>query len=255
MKTEKQHQKQMINSRSSLELLAATAHDMKTPLVLISGLSERLLNSDLSAEQRRQYLERIQISSERLLQLTETLSGAPTSARDRKPELVAVNVGVILEAVMDELALHAEHRHIKLCLRGSSQQVVLTNKAALYRIVSNLVDNAIKYSKPNSEVQLRSTRRGNDVNITVRDNGPGVRKDHLNGIFSLFARAMEPTTVLPGSSGLGLFISQQLAYSIDGTLSVTPLASGSSFSLTVPIVRQLQLFPAAEQEPVQEQQT
>ncbi len=211
MKTDKkQRQKKPVVERSSMELLAATAHDMKTPLVLMSGLSERLLRDDLNEEQQRQYLERINISSERLLQLVEALSGARRGG-SREIELSPVNIRVVIEEVLAELQLHAEHRHIALQLIKGRSPVVLTNRVALYRILANLIDNAIKYSKPNSMVQVRTVRRGNSVTIMVRDNGAGVRKDDLDKIFSLFGTAVEPTNALPGSSGLGLFISRQLA--------------------------------------------
>lgn len=218
----------------------ATAHDMKTPLVLMNGLTERLLDNNLSPEQQRQYLERISISSDRLLQLVEALSGARQRRHDL--ELSPVNIRVVIEEVIREMSLYAEHRHLKLQLIQGRNPIVLTNRTAVYRILANLVDNAIKYSRPNTTIQLRIIRRGNSVNVTVKDNGVGVRRDDLEKIFTLFGQAAEPTNALPGSSGFGLYISRQLADSIGGGLSVVPMKEGSLFSLTIPMVRQLRMF-------------
>lgn len=223
-----------------MELLAATAHDMKTPLVLMSGLSERLLSGSLTEAQTKQYLERINISSDRLLQLVEVLSGARNRQNDLA--LAPVSIRLVAAEVIDDLQLHAAHRHLTLQLLEGRSPVVLTNRTAVYRIISNLLDNAIKYSRPNSTIQIRVLRRGSRVSLTVQDTGAGVRKDDLDKIFTLFGQAVEPTNALPGSSGMGLYISRQLADSIDGTLGVVPRKDGSVFSLTLPMVRQLRMF-------------
>ncbi|MDX1765875.1 MAG: HAMP domain-containing sensor histidine kinase [Candidatus Saccharimonadales bacterium] len=238
----KQAQKPVLRPASSLDLVASTAHDMKTPLVLINGLAERLLDDELPEPQRRQYLERLLLSSERLLHLIESLNSAHRAERGRDLEMSPVNVQVVINDVIDEHQLHAKHRHQKLKTSSKKGPVVLTNRMALYRILSNLVDNAIKYSEPNGEVQVVTNRRGNLVSIMIRDRGIGIKRDDMNKIFSLFGQAVEPSNAVPGSSGLGLFIAKQLAESIKGNLNVVPIKEGSTFTLTLPVAQQLELF-------------
>jgi signal transduction histidine kinase len=241
--TEKKLKKPNVKSANSLELVTSTAHDMKTPLVLINGMADRILNGDLSEEQKRIYLERIQISSTRLLKLVESLGDSHLLKLNKEPSsLKPVNANAILDEVIDELSMHAEHRHQDLVFRSKKNMIVLSHRVALYRIIHNLVDNAIRYSRPNSQIEIKINRMGGEALISVKDSGPGFRKDDLDKIFNLFGRVSEPTNAMPGSSGMGLYISRQLADSIEGSLYVTPQKDGSSFNLNLPLAGQTSLF-------------
>jgi signal transduction histidine kinase len=119
---------------------------------------------------------------------------------------------------------------------------ILSHRTSLRRVIFNLIDNAIKFTRDQKQVVIKARRDEDRVRISVRDYGIGVRKSDIEQIFKLFGRAGEPTHAIPGSSGLGLYVAKNLSQALMSDLKVRPLGVGTSFYIRVPVAHQLSLF-------------
>lgn len=226
-----------------LRLLAATAHDLKTPLTFIKGAASEWQKPGMSLAMQAELIRRVEHSADRLLKLIDSLiGGAMTEQLPLKLE--PVGAGDVIAQAHQDIKAYAEelgfHFDIKL---KHNLPPILSHRLSLRRILFNLMDNAIKYSQNKRRVEISAHRLNSErVAINIRDYGVGLNKTDLGQIFKLYGRAAEPTNAASGSSGLGLFIASQLADSLAAELSVRPNRIGTTFSIRLPVAHQLSLF-------------
>lgn len=232
----------MQKEETQIRLLAATAHDLKTPLLFIKGAANQARQSDLKPELSAELLRRIEFSSDRLLKLVESLLCSAATEQGMLP-LEPVNAADIIQQAQYDIWPYAEELGFKFdtaCSRNLP--LVLTHRLSLRRVLFNLMDNAVKYSQGPNKVVIRARRTQREyVRISVRDYGIGLTPSDLKKIFALYGRAEQATTAVSGS-GLGLYIASQLSEAMNAKLSVQALTQGASFSIRLPIAHQLNLF-------------
>jgi signal transduction histidine kinase len=120
---------------------------------------------------------------------------------------------------------------------------VLADETRLHQIVLNLVDNAIKYSMPGTEVEVGFRIQGDELITTVTDHGVGIGKSQIDRLFTKFGRIFNPLSVQAGGTGLGLYIVKNLVESHGGRIWVTSQeGKGSKFNFSLPIAMQLPLI-------------
>jgi two-component system phosphate regulon sensor histidine kinase PhoR len=229
-------------THSEFHMVAAAAHDLKTPLTYIRGAASAVKTGAVPLDQQLQHLERIEQSAERMLHLIDGLIGT-VQADQQKLLLEPVNaVDVIASAIADVLPYAEQLGHdIKLAYTRNLP-LIISNRLGLRRIIYNLLDNAVRYSRDEKPILVRARRDAGMVRISVRDYGLGVKKRDLEQIFKLFGRATNPTQNVPGSSGLGLFIATELSASMNSELKARSLSKGTSFFIRIPSANQMQLF-------------
>lgn len=224
-------------------MVAAAAHDLKTPLTFIRGAAAELAQTPNDTETLLQQLARIEHSAGRLLTLIDGVIGTAQSKNQQQLPLEPVHVGDVVWNAVEDIAPYADQLGYKLDVNfPRSLPPVLTNRLALHRIVFNLLDNAIKYTRENYEVTVTARRERGSVRLNVRDYGVGVRKRDIEQIFTLFGTAAQPSQALNGSSGLGLYIAHELSNAIHADIGASPKAVGSNFFVRLPVARQMSLF-------------
>jgi signal transduction histidine kinase len=225
-------------------LLATVAHELKSPLTLISGLSNQLQQPHIDPQQYAHYIERIQFSSDRLLLLIDSiLRGYELQQQSFDLHLEPLVPHVVLEEVAHELAPHAKKQAQLIAVKPSRhKQVVLADRGCLHAVIFNLVDNAIKYSLPESTVELETRFRKGYAQIAVKDQGAGIKRADMKNIFAQFGRMHRPVPQWATTTGLGLYIAKQLTEAMQGELSLTRRKDGSSFLVNLPLSHQLTLF-------------
>lgn len=228
---------------SQLRLLAASAHDLKTPLIYIKSAAANAQTAQLSAEAQTQLLKRIELSSDRMLKLIDVLIGTSRADQAQLP-LEPVQAGQVIKQTYAEIEPYAKELGFNFDIKLPSRlPPILTHRLSLKRILFNLMDNALKYGINRPEAIIRASREGDGfVRISVRDYGVGLRPSDLKQIQGLYGQAEAPTNALPNSSGLGLLLSTQLAEALSAKLSFQPLSHGTSFNLRLPVAQQLSLF-------------
>ncbi|MGZ3574062.1 MAG: sensor histidine kinase [Vulcanimicrobiaceae bacterium] len=217
------------------ELVSTVSHELKTPLAAIKAYTATLRqNPALYASKREEFLAIIEQQADRLSRLIEdmllvTRVGAEQMLRRR----VMVGLDSILDRVVCEVA-HDPLTHP--ILRQTAGASISGDPERLHDIFRNLVENAIKYSPNGGAVTLSATFDGERTVVDVRDEGVGIRDEHLPYIFDRFYRIDPDGSSSVGGSGLGLFIVHALVRAHGGRIDVrSEVGAGTTFSLSFPV--------------------
>jgi signal transduction histidine kinase len=231
------------NSESQ-QLIASVAHELKSPLTLISGLSSQLQNPAIDPNQYKQYVQRIQFSSDRLLGLVDSiLRGYELEQHMLELNLEPISPQLMLEEVAHELEPHARKQAQLIAVRGTKhRQTVMADKGCLHAVLFNLLDNAIKYSLPESTIELEARLRRGHAQLVIKDYGTGIKKADLKKLFEQFGRFQRPVPQWATTTGLGLYIAKQLTEAMNGSLELTRRKDGSSFLVNLQLSHQASLF-------------
>lgn len=229
---------------NSQQLIASVAHELKSPLTLISGLSAQLSSRNVDPAQYQQYVERIQFSSDRLLGLIDSiLRGYELEQHMLELKLEPISPQLILEEVAHELTPHARKQAQLIAIKGTRhRQTVMADKGCLHAVLFNLLDNAIKYSTPESTIELEARLRAGRAQLVVKDYGLGIKKADLKKLFQQFGQLKRPVPQWATTTGLGLYVAKQLTEAMNGSLDLARRKDGSSFLVNLQLSQQASLF-------------
>jgi len=223
----------MLKSR----LLSAVSHELRSPLSAILGFTSLLMEYEeqISTEERREHLTTIEESSRLLQRLVDdllSLSSLETGVIEIKTEPVAVKQ--LFNSAIHSFRRLTSHQ-LKLVPKASTL-VVLGDGSRLREVLSNLIDNAVKYSPGGGEIEIRARRVRESIQITVRDHGPGVPPDKLDVIFDAFYRGGNGQDDAVSGAGLGLAICRGFVEAQGGTIRASlPAGGGLAVSFTLPL--------------------
>ncbi|MEO7904205.1 MAG: HAMP domain-containing sensor histidine kinase [Candidatus Saccharimonadales bacterium] len=225
-------------------LLVTAAHELKAPLALVRQLALSLESGIVDTDEQQRLLRQITLTSERALRLTADLSRS-SRLQDSLFELEPVNPQQICEEVVSELAplYAARGRTIRVASRRR-QMLAVANRDLLRRIILNFGDNALHYGATDRPVELHASTygRGTTIRIGVRDYGPALPSDAWRRLAASLGTSTQPLHSRPQSSGLGLYIAQQFARAMHGTVGATRHRDGVTFYVDVDGSTQLSLL-------------
>ena len=220
------------------EFVANVSHELKTPLTLLRGAAETLLDGGLEDEaHRRRFVEAIQRHAERLQRIVDDLLEL---ARLEQPGIQPgegdVDLAALARGVAESFREAAAARGLALEVEvGTAPIPVRGDAAMLERALANLVDNAVKYTQAGS-VRVAAGGSGETAWCEVRDTGPGIPPEHLPRIFERFYRVDQGRSRELGGTGLGLSIVRHVAELHGGRVSVeSELGRGSTFRVELPM--------------------
>ncbi|HWE53708.1 MAG TPA: ATP-binding protein [Bryobacteraceae bacterium] len=216
------------------QFAADASHELRTPLSVIRTSAEVALRRARSAESYRDSLGEIAEEAERMTQLVEDLlllarSDAPSAAMPKE----ALELNGVVEEASAQLRGVAEARGIRVKseVRLNQPAVVSGNRPALRRLFLVLLDNAIKYSHPDSEVKVAIARDGQTVGVAIEDAGIGISEADQPHIFQRFYQADQART--DRGFGLGLSLAERIAHEHGATIEVkSQEGAGSRFLVT-----------------------
>jgi signal transduction histidine kinase len=222
--------------------LAQMSHELRTPLNAIIGFSDLLLGGVAGKinKKQRQCLEDILSSGKHLQSLINDvldLSKVEAGKMDIRPERLRLT-DVVDDAIMTVKPMLDESRHELAISIAEDSPPVYGDKNRLKQILLNLLSNAIKFTPDGGKLFLETSRKGDVCQVTMVDNGIGIRKEDQTHIFEAFTQL----DTLPGEkkqgSGLGLALTKQLVDLLGGNIWVeSEYGKGSRFSFTIPLAK------------------
>jgi len=221
------------------DFVANVSHELKTPITAIIGSAETLLdNISDNAEDPRRFLKmiarhanRLNILVEDLLALTRLESESAGGDIKKSP----VNIAKVIDGAVQACHEKITAKKIKMEISCGSDLIANINSFQLEQAIINLIDNAVKYSEPESDVTIEVTRSESEIIIAVKDHGSGIEARHLPRIFERFYRVDKARSREVGGTGLGLAIVKHVALAHGGHVNVDSIpGKGSTFRIHIP---------------------
>ena len=238
---EREHSRAMHEQQEKLrikrQLTNNINHELKTPVAAIQGYLETIINNeDMTAEERKSFIEKSYAHSQRLTQLLTDVSTI-TRMEDgsNRIECESVDLRAIIFEIRDDVALLPDDKRMRMNITLPEPMIVKGNSSLLMSIFKNLTDNAIAYSG-GRDIYIKATE-GDDgmYTITVADNGIGIDDDHIGHIFERFYRIDAGRSRKLGGTGLGLSIVKNAVLFHGGDIEVyNRKVGGLEFKFTLP---------------------
>jgi heavy metal sensor kinase len=209
---------------------ADASHELRTPLAAMEAILSVIRSEPRERAEYEQALDDIAEETARLRALAEGLLRLARGARPQPTDLVAVDVSVLAEDVVEAMRPLAEAKGLDLESRVQPGLMVRGDSDSVIRVMLNLLDNAIKFTESGGTVTVSAYSRGESTFVEVADTGIGIRADRLTSIFERFYRA-DSSRSAPGA-GLGLSLARQMVHDNGGELTVaSEEGRGSTFTV------------------------
>lgn len=224
------------------ELVANVSHDLRTPLATIQGYIETILikADTLSEKEKKNYLETIFSSTDRLKNLVEELFElSKLEARENKPNPEPFSIAELVQDVQQKNLIIAEPKKIDLKLDFSYDlPLVNADIGMMEKVLQNLLDNAMKFTPEGGIITIILTPEKQDILVSIKDNGRGISADALPHIFERYQKAERTIVTDNVGLGLGLAIVKKIleVHSIKINV-VSSKESGTIFSFKVPLYK------------------
>lgn len=220
------------------EFLSNVSHELRTPLTSILAFVETLEDGAIDDEENnRHFLSVIRKNANRMHRLVDdvlelSIIESGKISLDKK----TVNLNLLIEEVFTNVSGKAKERGIKLTNAVAAETFVFADRARLEQMLTNLIDNAVKFNSEAGNVRVSRARRDDRDIIEVADAGEGIAAEHIERIFERFYRTDRARSREIGGTGLGLAIVKHLARLHDGEVSArSTLGKGAVFSLEIPV--------------------
>jgi signal transduction histidine kinase len=218
------------------DFLMSVGHDLRTPLTTIGGYAEALDEGEMDAEETKRIAAVLGRETDRLRRLVEDLMLlARLEAREFTIRPEPVEVDAHLAEVAETYRERAEASRVRLDVQVEETGIVVTDPHRLAQIAANLTENALRYTPEAGRVTFSVHVRGDRIELSVADTGPGIDQDDLPRVFERFYVARRFRRVRPEGSGLGLAIVKQLVDAMGGTISAqSGPGTGTRFVVSIP---------------------
>lgn len=230
--------------KAKQDFIAIASHNLRTPVAAIYGYIEILLRGDVGDlnTQQSEFVQKIKANNQELEKLTEQLLQISILEVGKEVNLLKQpsQIEVLIEDVVERYSGLAKSKGLTLTFKRDENILPFVNidVEKIRSVLSNMVDNAIKYTEKGS-VTVYARRENDFVAVSIKDTGVGIAKDELPKIFSKFYRSGNILVYNQTGIGLGLYLGKQIIELHGGTVTVESiLGQGSTLTFTLPIVKE-----------------
>jgi two-component system phosphate regulon sensor histidine kinase PhoR len=224
--------------QSKREFVDNASHELKTPISVLRGIVETLLEEE-EDQRKRHFLEKALRRIEQMQNLVEDLLTLTKleSGRERL-NLSEFKLRELVEEVYDSLEQEFVKREVSFENLVSEDFKIFADRQKFFLLLRNLIDNAVKYNKRGGKVWVRAKKEGNKQILEVEDTGIGIPPEHVPFIFERFYRVDKGRSREMGGTGLGLSIVKHIVFLHGGEIKVhSKPGEGSRFSIIVPLAK------------------
>lgn len=218
------------------KFISNISHDFRSPLTSIKGYIEAMLDGTIPQEFQEKYLNTVLLETERLTKLTQSMLDLNSwYNKGNKLNLTHFDIQETIRNVLASYEKKSQENHITFTPTFEKRAcVVIADEEKIEQVLSNLIDNAIKFSHRNTSIQIIVETKGEKAHISIRDHGIGIPQNVLNKIWDRFYKTDLSRGKDKTGSGLGLAITREIIYSHDENISVSStLGAGSEFTFTL----------------------
>ena len=216
-----QHEEILSAANIRQEFTANVSHELKTPLAAISGYAELMETGLVDEKEMRRFSGEIRKSAARLLTLiNDIIKLSQLDAGNAKDILDVVNLAEITKESVEMLSFGAAKNGIDVMYEGDDRADIHIGKELAQELTYNLIENAIRYNKPNGSVTVKVQKKGTQIIFSVEDTGIGIPPEHQERIFERFYRVDKSRSKELGGTGLGLAIVKHICNLTDADVNL-----------------------------------
>lgn len=239
--------KSLVDSKDNF--MALISHQLRTPLTVLRGNTELLLRASKKDDTIHAHVDELKSMSGVTLRLIRLVNdiiviSKASAETDQYAQRTDIDISSVVSSIFAELQIEARKVHVDLQHVCSlpTPPIVHVNEDAIRHVLSNLIENAIKYSAPanlhnknKAHVEVRYVKHDNSIEIQIEDTGVGIPKKDQSHVFEKFFRASNVAVKVANGSGLGLFLVKLIVDRIGGIISFTSAENvGTTFCLVLP---------------------
>jgi signal transduction histidine kinase len=220
------------------DLIATVSHDLKQPLSAIRGFVELLRLKNKFNDESRDFCTRLENSIDNMQQLIDDQLDLARIQSGNDLEITHLDLHMILNECVNNHRPQASKKHMTLRYAPpSTNQRIRGDETRIKQIFNNLINNAVKYTPPEGEINIEVENRGSVVRVTIRDTGLGIGPEDQSRVFERFYRVRRPETESIEGTGLGLAIVKKLVEAHSGKIRLeSKLGEGTTFFVTLPVL-------------------
>ncbi|WP_413585371.1 ATP-binding protein [Bdellovibrio sp. HCB274] len=218
--------------------ISMMSHDLKTPIARIQGMTDVILSDQVTlSPQQREAVDTIKHSSDDLLKfISSILNYGKIQSEGVELHMQTKDINTILQEVVRKHEFLAKVKRIQIVSELEPLFPIRMDPDLMRQVLSNLVENAIKYSPDDTKILVTSEEKADKVVIQVSDQGPGIPEDELNNIFMKFFRSKNVKSTQIKGSGLGLYLAKYFTELHKGRIFVESKdGKGSTFTVELPM--------------------
>jgi len=221
------------------EFSSMVTHELKTPLTPILGWCQTLMNPKIMGEltdKQKNAIEKIQSNAERLRQLVgDILDAEKLDMEKMKFDYVEINITEFFTHLEDNLQDTMKAKELEFNVSSDADLVIISDKNRLEQVLSNIILNAVDFVNQKGRIDVSAKDSGNTVEFSVKDNGIGIPRSKINGLFKKFYQVDTSMTREHGGTGLGLAIVKGIVNGLGGKVWVkSKVKVGTTFYFTIP---------------------
>lgn len=223
--------------REKDEFIGITVHDLKSPLTSVLGFSDLLLQEASLTGEPREFANYISVSSRSMLEQVEELLKLTELETPSQVRTDIIDAVTAVRRAAHDYAFHAQAKEISLVLNIPTEVVAIrANEKWVVSSIGNLISNAVKYSPIKAQITISLQKKKQHVEISVKDQGEGLSEEDQERLFRKFERLGPRPTAGESSSGLGLYLVQQMILRMKGTVTCqSAKGQGSTFTVMLPL--------------------